>query len=186
MPNDLTLILDRIASGNEDAIQQLVPLVYDQMRQIAASALRREANQGCDPTELVHEAYLRLVGNENLAWKSRSHFYGACAVVIRRILVDQARARQRLKRGGEFQQVALDQEQIVDSRSSVDLIALDDSLEELSRLSPRQAKLVELRFFGGLTEEEAAEILRVSRRTVSGDWVMAKAWLRARLETNET
>jgi len=181
VPTEITQILDRIAEGNQQAIDELVPLVYDQMRQIAASALRREPARGCDPTELVHEAYLRLVGNENLAWKSRSHFYGACAVVIRRILVDQARARNRLKRGGQFERVTLESNDVASQDSSVDLVALDEAMEELEKLSPRQAKLVELRFFGGLTEQEAAEVLQVSRRTVSGDWAMARAWLMMKL-----
>ncbi len=181
MPTEITQILDRIADGNVQAIDELVPLVYEQMRRIAAGALIREPAVGCDPTELVHEAYLRLVGNENLAWKSRSHFYGACAVVIRRILVDQARARNRKKRGGQLAKVTLEANEVAERESSVDLVALDEALRELDELSPRQAKLVELRFFGGLTEIEAAEVLQVSRRTISGDWAMAKAWLKSRL-----
>ncbi len=181
MPTQITQILDRIADGNQQAIDELVPLVYDQMRLIAAGAIQREPSEQCDPTELVHEAYLRLVGNENLAWKSRSHFYGACAVVIRRILVDQARSRNRQKRGGQFERVALEPGEIADSTNAIDLVELDEALVELEKLSPRQAKLVELRFFGGLTEDEAAEVLQVSRRTVGGDWAMARAWLRTKL-----
>ena len=181
MPTEITQILDRIAEGNQQAIDELVPLVYDQMRQIAAGALRREPAGGCDPTELVHETYLRMIGNENLAWKSRSHFYGACAVVIRRILVDQARSRSRQKRGGQFEKVILEANDLAKPESDVDLVALDEAMQELEQLSPRQAKLVELRFFGGLTEKEAAEVLQVSRRTVGGDWAMARAWLRTKL-----
>lgn len=181
MTTQITHILDRITSGQSRAIEQLVPLVYDQMRQIAAGALRREPAAGCDPTELVHEAYIRLIGNEHLAWKSRSHFYAACAVVIRRILVDQARAKNRQKRGGQHEKQNVHVNEIENPERPVDLIALDDALKELERLSPRQAKLVELRFFGGLTEEESAEVIQVSRRTVAGDWAMAKAWLRSQL-----
>ena len=182
MPTQITQILNRITDGQSKAIEELVPLVYDQMRRIAAGALSRErSGSGCDPTELVHEAYLRLVGNENLAWESRSHFYGACAVVIRRILVDQARARKSIKRGGQFEKISLESSDIEQPEASVDLVALDDALKELESLSPRQAKLIELRFFGGLTEKEAAEVLQVSRRTIAGDWAMARAWLRSKL-----
>lgn len=181
MPSQITQILDRIADGNAAAIDELVPMVYDQMRKLAASAIRREPSESCDPTELVHEAYLRLLGNENLAWKNRSHFFGACAVVIRRILVDHARAMKRQKRGGNAKPMRLENNQVASIESSVDLVELDEALAKLSELSPRQAKLVELRFFGGLSETEAAEVLQVSRRTASGDWAMAKAWLRANL-----
>lgn len=181
MATQITQILDRIAGGNQDAVDELVPLVYDQMRQIATGAVRREPAGGCDPTELVHEAYIRLIAGENLEWKSRSHFFGVCAVVIRRILVDQARSRNRQKRGGQFGKVELEAGDMSPPKSTVDLVALDDALQELQRLSPRQAKLVELRFFGGLTETEAAEVLQVSRRTAAGDWAMARAWLRTQL-----
>lgn len=181
MPTQITRILDRIADGSRHAIDELIPLVYDQMRQIASGALRREPDAKCNPTELVHEAYIRLIGNEQLVWESRSHFYAACAVVIRRVLVDEARARRRLKRGGDFERVELDVNQISGSDSNIDLIALDDALAELEKLSPRQARLVELRFFGGLTEKETTKILGVSRRTVSSDWTMARAWLQMKL-----
>lgn len=182
MNQQITQILSRISDGQQHAVDELVPLVYDQMRQLATSALQREPEAGCDPTELVHEAYIKLIGNEQLAWESRSHFYGACAVVIRRILVDQARARNRLKRGGGIKRVALDEDHPASPDSSVDMIALDEALRELEQMSPRQARLVELRFFGGLTETEAAEVLKVSRRTLAGDWVMVKAWLKIQLD----
>ena len=183
MTKQITEILDRIAKGQEAAIDQLVPMVYDQMRAIAKNAVRGEAAGGCDPTELVHEAYMRLVGNENLAWESRTHFFAACSVVIRRILVDQARSRNRKKRGGDFQRVEFEVAEPHESGLSVDLFALDEALVELSKLSPRQAKLVELRFFGGLTETEAAETLGISRRTAAGDWAMAKAWLLRKIQS---
>ena len=183
MTKQITEILDRIAKGQEASIDQLVPMVYDQMRAIAKGAVRNEAAGGCDPTELVHEAYMRLVGNENLAWESRTHFYAACSVVIRRILVDQARSRNRKKRGGEFERVDFEVAQPQAHELSVDLLALDEALVELSKLSPRQAKLVELRFFGGLTETEAAEMLGVSKRTAAGDWAIAKAWLLRKVQS---
>lgn len=181
MNSPITQVLDQISDGNRQAVSDLVPMVYDQMRQIASGALRREPEARCDPTELVHEAYIRLIGNERLAWESRSHFFAACAVVIRRLLVDQARARQTLKRGGQRQQESIRVDSLADSDDRVDLIELDEALADLESLSPRQARLVELRFFGGLTEREAAEVLDVSLRTVSTEWSMARAWLRLRL-----
>ena len=181
MNSQITHILDRISDGHREAIDELVPLVYDQMRQIAAGALRREPNVQADPTELVHDAYIRLIGNEQLAWKSRSHFYAACAVVIRRILVDQARARQRIRRGGDRERLSIELNEVQAPNSGIDLIHLDEALLELERLSPRQSQLVELRFFGGLTEQDASEVLGVSRRTLATDWAMAKVWLQRKL-----
>lgn len=180
MANEITQILNRITAGEPQAVDELIPLVYDQMRKIAAAAASRESAEASDPTELVHEAYIRLVGNEKLAWQSRSHFFGACSTVIRRILVDQARARKRTKRGGEFAKVDLPEHVLADS-ATVDLVELDEALDALEQLAPRQVRLIELRYFGGLSETEVAEVLQVSRRTVSGDWAMAKAWLRTRL-----
>ena len=176
---EITEILNRINEGERSAMEELIPLVYAAMKNTAASASNQE-RYSSDPTELVHEAYIRLIGNEKLAWQDRSHFFGACANVIRRILVDQARARKRLKRGGDAIQVELKEDAIASS-PTVDLIDLDDALQELGKLAPRQVQLIELRYFGGLSETEAAEVLQVSRRTVSGDWAMAKAWLKTRL-----
>ncbi|MEM8733572.1 MAG: ECF-type sigma factor [Planctomycetota bacterium] len=181
MPNEITEVLNRIADGQRDAMEELIPLVYDQMRVIASKASRGESGNHAEPTELVHEAYMRMIGNEKLAWQSRSHFFGACANVIRRVLVDQARARKRLKRGSEFERVEL-RDNAIEANESIDLVELDDALAELQELAPRQVQLIELRYFGGLSETEAAEVLQVSRRTVSGDWAMAKAWLRTKLQ----
>lgn len=178
--HEITLILNRMADGDRQAVDQLIPVVYEQMKRIAANQLGSEPGKAADPTELVHEAYIRLIGNEKLAWQSRSHFFGACANVIRRILVDRARARKAAKRGGGDDAVEIS-ESVVASSQPVDLVELDDALQELEKLAPRQVRLIELRYFGGLTETEAAEVLQVSRRTVSGDWVMAKAWLQVRL-----
>jgi RNA polymerase sigma factor (TIGR02999 family) len=180
MANEITQILSRISAGESAAVDELVPLVYLQMRKIAAAASHREPVGGSEPTELVHEAYIRMVGNEKLAWQSRSHFFGACSTVIRRILVDQARSRGAAKRGGDMVKVDLNDQQVVAS-SAVDWVDLDDALGELEKLAPRQVRLIELRYFGGLSESEAAEVLNVSRRTLSGDWAMAKAWLKTRL-----
>ena len=179
--HEITKILNRINRGERQALDELVPFVYQQMKQIAASHLSGEGFGASGPTELVHEAYIRLVGNEKLAWQSRSHFFGACANVIRRILVDQARARKAAKRGGGQIGMTLN-DQLVAEAENVDLVELDSALEELQNLAPRQVRLIELRYFGGLSEVEAAELLQVSRRTVSADWAMAKAWLKTKLQ----
>ena len=185
MSSELTLILERIAEGNEQAINDLVPLVYDQMRKIAANALRRESKEECDPTELVHEAYLRLIGNENLAWESRSHFYGACAVVIRRILVDQARARKSQKRGGDQQHVSFDLALETAEVRPNELLELHDALEELALVDPMKAQLVEMRFFGGLQFQEIAQVLELSSPTINRHWRLARAWLYKKLSHEE-
>lgn len=176
---EITQILNRMSDGDAGAANELIPVVYERMKAIAANASAGNGHEANSPTELVHEAYIRLVGNEKLAWKSRSHFFGACATVIRRILVDQARARKADKRGGGRTRVELEAGMAIEE--SVDLLDLELALKELEKLAPRQVKLIELRYFGGLSETESAEVLRVSRRTVSGDWAMAKAWLKSQL-----
>ena len=188
MDHDITEILQAFASKDSGdrastwrAMDQLIPLVYAKMRLIAGAARRGEPPAAPQPTELVHEAYLKMIGNHAIAWQSRSHFYAACAVVIRRLLVDAARSRATRRRGGHWIRLGDSAYQIVSEGRSVDLIDLDDALRELERLSPRQSRLIELRYFGGLSESETAEVLSVSRRTVSGDWAMAKAWLNHRL-----
>ena len=178
---EITLILRRLSDGDRSALDELIPAVYEQMKGIALNANRQEAVEYHSPTELVHEAYLRLLGSEKLQWQSRSHFFGACATVIRRILVDQARKRNADKREGQRTKIGLDAN--LAENQQIDLLDLELALEKLATLAPRQVKLVELRYFGGLTEAEAAEVLGVSRRTVAGDWSMAKAWLRSQLDT---
>ena len=182
MSDQITQILQQEPSS--DRVDQLIPLVYEHMRNIAQNAIAGERIRECDPTELVHEAYIRLVGDFAISWQSRSHFFGACAVVIRRILVDAARSRKRQKRGGSMQQVELELSTLASFEKNLDVLALEDALCELADLSPRQARLVELRYFGGLVEQEAAEVLGVSRRTAAGDWAMARAWLRSKLADN--
>lgn len=153
-----------------------MPLVYQHLRQIAQQSLSEQDAKRWDATELVHEAYIRLIGNEPVAPVNRTHFFALAATAIRRILVDSARKAKSQKRGGQFDQSMIEI-QNVGLKDSVDLASLDDALRHLEELSPRQAKLVELRFFGGLSEEEAANYLGVSRRTAAGDWAMARAWL---------
>ena len=175
---DITELLSRLAEGDGEAKESLVPLVYQQLRQIAQRQLgERDAIQW-DATELVHEAYLRMAGDQPVSATNRNHFYAIAANVIRRLLVDHSRRIKSKKRGGQNRVgKEVNPEILEQSDGSFDLRELDDALEKLSQLNQRQAKLVELRFFGGLTESEAAEILGVSRRTAAGDWVMAKAWL---------
>ncbi|MEM9413422.1 MAG: ECF-type sigma factor [Planctomycetota bacterium] len=177
----ITDILNLISGGDRAAVDDLIPLVYEHMKRIAANHAKTTGSQNYDPTELVHETYMRMIGDEKLAWKSRSHFFGACANVIRRILVDQARAQSAKKRGGGNAQITWD-DNLLQDRESLNVIDLDDALLELQSLAPRQVQLIELRYFGGMSEIEAAEVLNISRRTVTSDWAMAKAWLKTRLK----
>ncbi len=175
---EITQILQRLSAGDRHAIGELTPLVYQQMRQIAQRQITSENDaRRWDATELVHEAYLRMIGDSALAWKDRAHFFAAAAMAIRRVLVDNARKLKTQKRGGEAQPVNLDVQGFGDDNKGFQLLELDDALTRLKSLSERQAQIVELRFFGGLTQDEIAELLEVSRRTVAGDWAMARAWL---------
>jgi RNA polymerase sigma-70 factor, ECF subfamily len=164
---------------------KLLPLVYSELRNLAAKFLRRERRgHTLDPTALVHEAYLRLFEKANVDLQGRTHMYALCAEAMRRVLTDHARARRRTKRGGEFRRVAFDQTVSELAVTEVDLIEFNDALERLAELDKRQARIVELRLFAGLTVEEVASVLDVSKRTVEGDWMHAKAWLRAELSSD--
>lgn len=174
---EITQILNRIDNGEEGALDELTPLVYSQLRQIAQNQLNEKDARRWDATELVHEAYLRMIGDAPVAWKNRAHFFAIAATVIRRVLVDKARKINSQKRGGSHQKAEVELDQLVRDQEPFDVTALDEALNRLAELSPRQARLVELRYFGGLTQTEAAEFLGISRRTVAGDWAMAKAWL---------
>ncbi len=175
----VTQMLVDWSRGNREAAVQLMPLVYEELRLIARGYLQRErSDHTLQATALVHEAYLRLVDQTQLTWKNRAHFFGVAARVMRRILVDHARRHGAEKRGGDWAKVELDEARLSASSRPVDLIALDEALLDLAKLDPRQSQIVELRFFGGLTIEEAAEVLDVSPRTVRRDWRIAKAWLR--------
>jgi RNA polymerase sigma factor (TIGR02999 family) len=155
-----------------------MPLVYSELRRLASRYLRRErSDHTLQSTALVHEAFLRMVDQKSVRWQNRAHFFGIAAQWIRRILVDHARSRQALKRGASPFLLSLDEAIAASQQRSVDLVALDDALGGLARLDPQQARIVELRFFAGLTVEEAAEVLRVSPATVKRDWTAAKAWL---------
>ncbi len=176
--SEITEILHRVAAGDQQAVEQLTPLVYQQLRKIAQNQLSEgnDARQW-DATELVHEAYMRLIGSVPISWHDRAHFFATAAQAMRRVLIDHARRMKSLKRGGQAAQIDITLDRLSMLSSDIDLIALDEALHKLGELNQRQAKLVELRFFGGLSESEAASLLSVSRRTVAGDWAMARAWL---------
>lgn len=177
---EVTSLLNDLRSGKKDAEAQLFSLVYDELRRIAASYLRRErADHTLQPTALVHEAYLRLIEQSEQNWHNRAHFLGIGAHLMRQILVDHARKRKADKRGGTDQPVPLDDLEVAGPRiqSPEDLIALDDALSKLEGIDARQCRIVELRFFGGLTEEEISHLLGLSVRTIKRDWSVARAWL---------
>jgi RNA polymerase sigma factor (TIGR02999 family) len=170
----ITDLLLAVSTGERDALDQLVPVVYDHLRRIAGAQLRREIpGHSLQPTALVHEAYLRLVDQRHVQWRNRAHFFGVAASLMRRILVDHARARLAEKRGGGLERVTLlGDEAAAGSPPGVDVLALHESLRE---------RIVELRYFGGLTIEEAAEVIGISEATLVREWTIAKAWLRADL-----
>ncbi len=178
----LTTILKRASAGDESAVNRLMPLVYDELRALAESYLRRErSDHTLQATALVHEAYVRLIDQRDVEWRNRAHFFAVAAQAIRRILVDHARTHKRAKRGGGYQRVQLDADVAALPETDIDLLALDEALRRLADLHARQAQIVELRFFGGLSLKEVAEYIGVSPRTVDGDWSMARAWLRREL-----
>jgi RNA polymerase sigma factor (TIGR02999 family) len=175
---DVTQVLEQLRNGDKRAADKLLPLVYDEFRALARHYLAQErANHTLQPTALVHEAYLKLVDQSRVDWQGRSHFFAVAAQAMRRILVDHARSRQRDKRGGGRARVLLDEAVALSPQKDEDVLALDEALERLAQLDPRQAKVVELRFFGGMNVEEVAAALQVSKRTVEGDWTFARAWL---------
>jgi RNA polymerase sigma factor (TIGR02999 family) len=175
---DVTALLNELRRGNTEAGNRLIPLVYQELRRIAAIHLRRESPQhSLQPTALVHEAYLRLVNLKEIDWQSRSHFFAISATVMRRILVDHARARGAAKRGEGWSLVDVDEAVVPSPARPAEVLALDEALNRLAVLDPRQSKIVELRFFAGMSEEETGEVLGISARTVKRDWRVAKAWL---------
>ncbi len=179
---DVTILLAELAKGNQEAASELVPLVYEEMRRLAGRYMRRErTNHTLQATALVHEAYLKLV-EQRSDWQSRAHFFGVAAQVMRHILIDHARGHVRAKRGGAKEAVALDEALVFSEEKSAELLAVDDAMQRLAKLDPRQSKVVEMRFFGGLTVEETAEALGISPITVKRDWRLARAWLYGELE----
>jgi RNA polymerase sigma factor (TIGR02999 family) len=175
---DVTRILSAIEQGDAKAADELLPLVYEELRRLAAQKMSHEPpGQTLGGTALVHEAYIRLVGPEAQNWNSRTHFFAAAAEAMRRILIDNARHKQRLKRGGGQKRIDLDNAEIAANGPSTDLIALDEALIKLAQEDPVKAELVKLRYFAGLTIEQSADILRISRATTERYWSYARAWL---------
>ena len=184
---EVTRILDQLSNGDERAEDRLLGAVYGELRKLASDKLARETpGQTLQATALVHEVYLRLVGGENRDWKSRGYFFAACAEAMRRILVERARHKGRLKRGGDLERVDLDHAEPIQLPDSVDLIALDEALEKLAARDETKANLVKLRFFTGLTQEDAARALDISRATADRHWTFAKAWLYDEIKKGDT
>lgn len=176
------MLLLKWSDGDSSARGRLLPMVYDELRRLAAKYLRRErANHTLQPTALVNEAYLRLIDQEKVVWENRAQFFGLAARLMRNILVDHARNRQAAKRGGEHYSVSLSQADRVSEASAVDLVALHETLERLATHDAQKSSIVELRFFGGLSIKETAEVMDISHATVERDWKMARAWLRREL-----
>jgi len=174
-------------NGSNDAPARLMPFVYDELRRLAASYLRRErSDHTLQPTALVHEAYMRLVDQSRVQWQNRAHFYSIAAQMMRRILIDHARAHASDKRGGHERRLSLDEAAILPQERAADLIALDDALKQLAATDERKSRVVELRFFGGLSVKETAEVLGVHPATVERDWTVAKAWLYRELSAGNT
>ena len=171
-------MLQAWSDGDQAALEKLMPLVYAELHRLARRYMRREhAGHTLQTSALVNEAYLHLIDAREVRWQNRTHFFAVSAQIMRHILVDFARARQNLKRGGGALQVSLDQGMVVSAERGVDLLALHEALERLSALNARQSQVVELRYFGGLNENEVADALKVSARTVRHDWSLARSWL---------
>jgi RNA polymerase sigma-70 factor (ECF subfamily) len=181
-PEEVTVLLKAMTAGDANAPEELLPIIYDDLRRLAGVYLSNErTDHTLQATALVHEAYIRLVDWQNVSWQNRAHFFAVAAQVMRRILVDHARRKKANKRDGFGHKLALDEAVSFPEKKDVDLVALDDALKLLEESDARQAKIVELRFFGGLTIEETAEALRISPATVKNEWAFAKAWLRIEL-----
>ncbi len=177
-PQQITRLLLAWGDGDQRALEELMPLVYEELRRVAARHMRRQKpGHSLQTTALVNEAYLRLIDSSQVRWQNRAHFFAVSAQLMRRILVDFARQRHNLKHGGVAQKVSLDEALVIAPERGADLLALDEALTRLAALSARQAQVVELRYFGGLSEEETAEALKVSLRTVQRDWNLARVWL---------
>ena len=178
LPQEVTQLLRDWSEGDKEALDRLTPLVYDELRRIASRYMRRERpDHTLQTTALVNEAYLRLVDQKNVRWQDRAHFFAVSAQVMRNILVDHARSRRYLKRGGEARKLVLDEGAIMSPERASDLVALDDALNSLAAVDSRKSRVVELKYFGGLSVEDIAEVMKISSITVRRDWRAAKAWL---------
>jgi RNA polymerase sigma factor (TIGR02999 family) len=177
-PGKVTALLLELSGGNRAVVDELIPFLYHELKRIAAAQLRRERpGHTLQATALVHEAYLKLVDQRQVTWRNRAHFFGVAAQVMRRILLDYAKGRARGKRGGDVRKTSLDEALMVSYDRAFELVQIDEALQRLETFDQRQAKVVEMRFFGGLSVKETAEALGVSEPTVKREWAMAKAWL---------
>lgn len=184
MPESVTQLLVDWNNGNQHALDELMPLVYNELRRLAANYLRRErVDHTLQPTALVNEAYLKLIDQSQAKWQNRAQFFGVAAQLMRRILVDHARQHHAAKRGGSAQQrLSITSAEKIGRQPEMDLLALHEALNELAAIDPQQGRIVEMRYFGGLSIDETAEVLGIGHATVERDWKMARAWLRRRLE----
>jgi RNA polymerase sigma-70 factor (ECF subfamily) len=183
-PNEVTQLLVAWSNGDQVARDELMSVVYQELHRLAHQYMKRESpDHTLQTSALVNEAFLRLVDQRDVKWQNRSHFFGLAAQMMRRILVDYARSRKYAKRGGGAREISLDETMISDDRSN-EVVALDDSLQELAKIDQRKSQIVELRFFAGLSIEETADVLAVSPGTVMRDWTLAKAWLRRQMSSN--
>ena len=183
--SDVTQILQAIEHGDAKAADELLPLVYEELRKLAAYKMAGESpNQTLQPTALVHEAWLRLTGKENVQWNGRAHFFAAAAEAMRRILIDSARRKRAVRHGGEHQRVDILEQDLVASAGDEQLLAINDALDKLAKQDEPKAELVKLRFFVGLTIEEAADILGISVATAKRNWIYTRAWLHAEINTH--
>lgn len=186
-PSTVTQLLQHLQAGDHDAVNRVFAAVYKELREMAGRFFRREPPGGTiQPTALVHEAYMKLVDQRCVDWQGQAHFLAVAAQAMRRILLDHARRRGAAKRGGGWKRVALDEKLIPGFEASEDIVALDAALTKLAELDPRQAQMVELRFFAGLSMDEAAKVLDISKRTAEREWTMIRAWLRRELGKSET
>ncbi|HVE56900.1 MAG TPA: sigma-70 family RNA polymerase sigma factor [Pyrinomonadaceae bacterium] len=182
---EITRILKSWSGGNREAVDDLIPLVYDELHKVAAQYLRRQRpDHTLQPTALVNEAYLKLIDISNVNWQDRAHFFAVASQTMRHILVDHARAQAREKRGGGAQKLSLDEAISLSSEKEVDVLSLDEALNQLAAIDEQQSKIVELRFFGGLTVEETAVVLKISTATVKREWRIAKAWLYGKISND--
>jgi RNA polymerase sigma-70 factor, ECF subfamily len=185
-PSEVTQLLRNVESGDRSTVDRLFATVYQELRDLAEQFFRREAEGiTLQPTALVHETYMKLVDQKHVDWGGRTHFFAIAAQAMRRILVDHARRRGAAKRGGNRHRVTLDDNLAVEANRDVDLLALDEALIKLTKLDPRQARMIELRFFGGLSVADVAKVMRISTRSVEREWTMVRAWLRRELSTSD-
>jgi len=182
--DDITLLLNQLTQGKAEAQEQLMLVIYRELRRLAGAHLRRErSDHTLQATALVNEVFLKLIEHQNCSWENRNHFFAIASTMMRHVLVDYARKRNRQKRGGGETHAEFEEERFLSEQKSAEILELDDALERLSQLEPRQMRVVELRFFGGLSVEQSAEVLGVSPKTVKRDWNVARAWLHRELKS---